>query len=77
MYITAEFNNRCVRCGVRAGEAEIHKDHIVPLYLGGSDSWDNLQPLCQKCNISKRSDTTDWAAHRRERGFAELDSDGG
>lgn len=29
-------------------------DHIVPLKLGGNSSPDNIQPLCMKCNSSKR-----------------------
>lgn len=48
--------HRCVKCG--SGES-IEKDHITPLYLGGSDSIENLQPLCQHCNVSKGADCTD------------------
>lgn len=77
MYITAEFNNRCVRCGIDACHAAIEKDHIIPLVMGGSDAAENLQPLCKRCNVTKGADTTDWAAYRRERGFKELDGDGG
>lgn len=46
---------RCLICG----SEEITKDHIVPIYQGGSDSIDNLQPLCRSCNGSKGPDTTD------------------
>ncbi len=50
------FDFRCVRCG-RADDTL--KDHIVPLYRGGSDAIENLQPLCAKCNRGKGPDQTD------------------
>ncbi len=28
-------------------------DHIYPKSLGGNDSLDNLQPMCEKCNLEK------------------------
>ena len=34
-----EFNYRCVCCGLKR---HIDKDHILSLYLGGSDGIDNL-----------------------------------
>jgi len=48
----------CVRC-LRYG-GKLSKDHIVPIYLGGSDAISNLQPLCQHCNGSKFSESYDW-----------------
>jgi 5-methylcytosine-specific restriction endonuclease McrA len=47
---------RCVRCG-RNGHQD--RDHILPIYLGGSDGIDNIQPLCAWCNSSKGPDATD------------------
>jgi 5-methylcytosine-specific restriction endonuclease McrA len=45
-----KFGNRCAECGVRGA---LEKDHIVPLYLGGSNLALNLQPLCKSCNCRK------------------------
>jgi 5-methylcytosine-specific restriction endonuclease McrA len=43
------FQDTCVMCGKKGTE----KDHIRPLYRGGSDGIENLQPLCARCNCSK------------------------
>jgi len=40
----------CVRCGTTGA---IVKDHILPIYQGGSDGIENLQPLCSSCTSSK------------------------
>lgn len=70
--IVARFDARCVRCGcVPVGGP--CKDHIVPIYQGGSDAADNLQPLCRHCNGSKGPETTNWAAYRDENGFLDID----
>jgi 5-methylcytosine-specific restriction endonuclease McrA len=49
--------DRCVCCG--ATDRNLEKDHIVPVYQGGSDGIDNIQPVCATCNCSKGSDSTD------------------
>ena len=48
---------KCVKC---QSDINIVKDHIIPIYQGGSDSIDNLQPLCKICNSSKGADSTNY-----------------
>ncbi len=49
----------CLKCHRTGG---IVKDHIIPIHLGGSDSIENLQPLCRGCNTSKGRTQTDYRA---------------
>lgn len=65
--LKAEFGNRCVRCGT--DEYNVERDHITPIYQGGSDSIENIQPLCARCNCSKGPETFNWANYRRLNGF--------
>lgn len=53
------FDHQCLKCG---STQDIVKDHITPLYQGGSDGIENIQPLCGKCNSSKGPDRTDYRA---------------
>jgi 5-methylcytosine-specific restriction endonuclease McrA len=62
------FDFRCVRCGRRLPGA-LFKDHITPIYQGGSDGIDNLQPLCGPCNTGKGAENTNWADYREMHGF--------
>jgi len=54
------FFNICVRCEGDNGYSHIGKDHIIPIYQGGSNSIKNLQPLCPKCNASKGPENIDY-----------------
>jgi 5-methylcytosine-specific restriction endonuclease McrA len=44
------FGNVCLKCGT---VEDITEDHVIPLTKGGSNSIDNMQPLCRYCNVSK------------------------
>lgn len=48
-------NFTCQKCHQRFPFLKLTVDHIVPLSKGGKNNWDNLQPLCKPCNISKNN----------------------
>ena len=62
-----EFDYRCVKCG-REGY-HLDRDHILPVYLGGSDGIENIQPLCAWCNAAKGPESFNWKQHRRSVGW--------
>jgi len=60
---------KCVRCG--AG-GHLDRDHIQPVYQGGSDSIDNIQPLCARCNASKGPENVDHRPANWRQTFNEM-----
>src|SRR3990167_2193851 len=58
----AFFKGRCVRCWEKS--SRIEKDHIIPIYMGGSDAIENIQPICKSCNCAKRDETINWKRRR-------------
>lgn len=55
--IRERYGNKCLCCGTSEG---ITCDHIVPLSKGGLHEADNVQPLCMRCNLAKRTQTIDY-----------------
>jgi len=46
--------SRCRMCGASAADGvTLHIDHIIPVSHGGRTTHDNLQTLCQSCNLGK------------------------
>ncbi|MEO7044831.1 MAG: HNH endonuclease signature motif containing protein [Ferruginibacter sp.] len=51
---------KCVACGRSANDGiKLHADHKVPFSLGGLTELNNLQTLCNECNISKSNKFVD------------------
>jgi len=58
--LCAYYNFTCLACGKSEPEIQLTPDHIVPLARGGTNSIDNIQPLCKRCNQSKNARTIDY-----------------
>jgi len=48
--VWARDGGACVKCG---SKKDLQYDHIIPVAKGGNSTADNLQILCQKCNLEK------------------------
>ncbi|MEM9622352.1 MAG: HNH endonuclease [Pseudomonadota bacterium] len=45
--------NTCLYCGKMFRDAELTRDHVLPVSRGGKDSWDNVVAACRRCNHYK------------------------
>ena len=50
--------DRCVYCG---SEENLQVDHMMPVFLGGTDHSDNLAFACKRCNSGKSGRTPEMA----------------
>jgi len=51
----------CMACGKEETKQEpLTKDHIIPVFSGGTDHISNIQPLCRSCNASKGTKIIDY-----------------
>lgn len=61
----------CTYCKRPLGRVT-HKDHVIPVSRGGSDSIDNVTPACWDCNMAKGAMTGDeFIAWATETGYFE------
>ena len=42
--------NMCLYCAKQLSDADLTRDHVVPVSRGGVDSWDNVVASCRRCN---------------------------
>lgn len=52
-----KYHHKCLCCDKRR---KLTADHIIPVSKGGTSDISNIQPLCQPCNSSKGTKTTDF-----------------
>jgi len=57
------YRHSCLRCGQQEPVIALTMDHVIPLARGGSHTIDNIQPLCARCNSTKRLESTDFRHH--------------
>lgn len=48
-----QYKLTCPVCLRKEPEIKLQEDHIKPLFLGGSNDIENIQPLCGSCNSKK------------------------
>ena len=54
-------NPFCVMCAAKGIQTlAVEVDHIIPLYKGGEDSWENLQGLCVEHHQTKTRKDRGW-----------------
>jgi 5-methylcytosine-specific restriction endonuclease McrA len=60
----------CANCETSVKDGDRHLDHWMPLYLGGSNTIENLQWLCRGCNLGKgRTDPIEWLHRIRKASY--------
>src|SRR4051794_35457213 len=50
-YLQGVMGDPCAYCGGPAAEA----DHVTPVRLGGTETWDNIAAACRSCNNRKQN----------------------
>jgi 5-methylcytosine-specific restriction endonuclease McrA len=62
-FIREAYGSKCLKCGATE---KITLDHVIPIVMGGSNTADNVQPLCKSCNSKKHDKIEDYRPFRVE-----------
>lgn len=52
------YGHKCLCCG--RSDLKLTIDHVLPIFLGGRHTVDNVQPLCGPCNSRKKNKHIDY-----------------
>lgn len=52
--------HRCISCGAAPTDSVLHMDHKIPVSRGGETTLENLQTLCESCNLAKGAKIIDF-----------------
>ena len=55
LFVFNRDEGKCISCG---SKENLQFDHIIPIAKGGSNSEENVQLLCQQCNLKKSDNLT-------------------
>lgn len=58
-----KYKNKCLCCG--RDDVKLSPDHVVPLFLNGTNWISNIQPLCRSCNSKKGIKIIDYRKEYR------------
>lgn len=58
--IKVHYNHTCLKCFMYEPLIKLVPDHIVPLSKNGDNTKENIQPLCEHCNLVKGTKIIDY-----------------
>jgi len=62
--IYARDHHTCQYCGEKCGAEDLTFDHVVPIVMGGTKTWENIVTCCVTCNHRKGGRTPQKADMR-------------